>query len=132
MSRLSLAIGFGISFVLAMPAAAVEEHHPADKPGVKPPAAAQPALAPAQAEQRMQRMLENVMRVHELMHKVQQVQDPKERERLVQEMRAAMQENMHLMQEMMGGGMMGSGMMPHMHPMHHDGGKSHAPAPSAK
>ena len=90
-----------VSFAVFSPAIpATEEHdHPAQKG------------APAKdAGMQMRMMQDNMLKMHELMHKIMQARDPKEREQLMQEHRQMMQEHM----KMMGGGkggMMGPGMM---------------------
>src|SRR5688572_27554674 len=83
----------------ASPAMAAEEHHPDQK------------SAPAKdAGMQMRMMQDNMLKMHEQMHKIMQARDPKERDQLMQEHRKLMQEHM----QMMGGGkggMMGPGMM---------------------
>jgi len=54
------------------------------------------------------RMQENMLRMHEQMHKIMDSKNPQEREQLIQEHSRMMQDNMSMMQGMMGGrGMMG-------------------------
>ena len=90
---------------LSMPLAWAEDaHHPQDK---------KPATAMTDKDKQMQmgKMQENMLRMHEQMHKIMQSKDPKDREKLMQEHSKMMQDNMHMMQGMKGGGMMGQGKM---------------------
>lgn len=76
-----------VSFFLIAPAAvAVDEHHP-DQKGAPVKDAGMP----------MGKMQDNMLRMHEQMHKIMQSKDPKERERLMQEHQKMMQENMKMM-----------------------------------
>ena len=78
----------------ASPAMAAEEHHPDQK------------SAPAKdAGMQMRMMQDNMLKMHEQMHKIMQATDPKERERLMQEHRSMMQEHMKMMSGMKGTGM---------------------------
>lgn len=85
-----LILAAAVSFFLIAPAAmAVDEHHP-DQKGAPVKDAGMP----------MGKMQDNMLRMHEQMHKIMRSKDPKERERLMQEHQKMMQENM----KMMGGG----------------------------
>ncbi|MBI3545094.1 MAG: hypothetical protein HY081_00655 [Gammaproteobacteria bacterium] len=56
----------------------------------------------------MAKMQENMLRMHELMHKIMDAKNPQEREQLMQEHAKMMQSSMSMMQGMMAGhGMMG-------------------------
>ena len=65
-----------------------------------------PAMAMTDKDKQMQmnKMQENMLRMHEQMHKIMQSTDPKEREKL-------MQEHAKMMHSMKGGGMMEHGTM---------------------
>ncbi|MBI5613287.1 MAG: hypothetical protein HY942_09525 [Gammaproteobacteria bacterium] len=109
----SVFIVAAVAMALSAPVVAVDEHHP-DQKGAPAKAAPKETKAPAAMDGGMPMMQENMLKMHETMHKIMQAKDPKERERLMQEHRQAMQENMKMMQGMMGGpggGMMGPGMM---------------------
>ncbi len=70
----------------------------------------EPAVAMTEKDQQMQmgKMQENMLRMHEQMHKIMAAKNPRERERLMQEHAKMMQDSMHMMQGMMDGrGMMG-------------------------
>ena len=68
-----------------------------------------PAMAMTDKDKQMQmnKMQENMLRMHEQMHQIMQSTDPKEREKLMQEHAKMMQDSMR----MKGGGMMGHGTM---------------------
>ncbi|MCR4346426.1 MAG: hypothetical protein NUV55_04335 [Sulfuricaulis sp.] len=51
----------------------------------------------------MAKMQENMLRMHEQIHKIMDAKSPQERERLMQEHSKMMQDDMHMMQGMMGG-----------------------------
>ncbi len=87
---------------LSMPLAWAEDaHHPdQDK---KPPT----AMTDKDKQMQMGKMQENMLRMHEQMHKIMVAKNPQERERFMQEHSKMMQDNMR----MMGGGMMGHGTM---------------------
>jgi hypothetical protein len=89
-----------------------DAHHPEQGASGKP-AATKPAKPPTGQEggMAMDMMQENMLKMHEQMHKIMQSKDPKERERLVQEHMGMMQQQMKNMHGCMGDGMMGSGMM---------------------
>ena len=90
-----------VSFSLSTPAVlAVDEHHP-DQKGALAKDAGMP----------MGKMQDNMLKMHEQMHKIMQAKDPKQRDKLMQEHMQMMQEHMKTMGGMMGGGMMGPGMM---------------------
>ncbi len=95
-----LILAAAVSFFLPINAAlAVDEHHPGQK-GAPVKDAGMP----------MGKMQDNMLKMHEQMHKIMQAKDPKEHERLMQEHQKMMQEHM----KMMGGGqggMMGPGKM---------------------
>lgn len=107
-------IAAAVVMVLSAPAVwAVDEHHP-DQKGAPTKAAPKEVKTPAAKDGGMPMMQENMLKMHDTMHKIMQAKDPKERERLMQEHMQAMQDNMKMMHGMMagpGGGMMGPGMM---------------------
>ena len=51
----------------------------------------------------MGKVQENMLRMHEQMHKIMDAKNPQEREQLMQEHSKMMQDNMRMMQGMMGG-----------------------------
>ncbi|MCR4301055.1 MAG: hypothetical protein NUV51_05545 [Sulfuricaulis sp.] len=111
MNRLTLTATVAVLMFSIPQAYAVDEHHP-DKPGV--PAKAAPGMdtkAPGgkEAGMPMAMMQKNMMKMHDMMHRIHNAKDAKEREKLMQEHGQIMQENMKMMQGMMGGGMMGDG-----------------------
>lgn len=92
-----------VSFALSTSAVlAVGDHHPEQK-GAQVKGAGMP----------MGKMQDNMLKMHEQMHKIMQAQDSKERERLMEEHQNMMQEHMKMMGggmgEMMGPGTMGGG-----------------------
>ena len=93
-----LVIGLGSAW-------ADDAHHPAQD---KKPATAMPDK---DKPMQMGKMQENMLRMHEQMHKIMQSKDIKEREKLMQEHSKTMQDNMHMMHGMKDGGMMGHGKM---------------------
>lgn len=94
------------SLPLSMPLVwAADAHHPA---AAKPPATAMPDKDEAM---QMRKMQENMLRMHEQMHKILQAKDPKERDKLMQEHAKMMQDNMRMMHGHDGCGMMGPGKM---------------------
>jgi hypothetical protein len=97
MDKLILATAVSL-FLIAPAALAVDEHHPVQK-GAPVKDAGMP----------MGKMQDNMLRMHEQMHKIMQTQDPKERERLMQEHMKMMQENMKMMGGGQGGMMGGDG-----------------------
>ena len=105
----SLLIAVLATLPLSLPLAwANEAHHPDQD---KKPAAATPDM---DKPMQMGKMQDNMLRMHEQMHKIMQAKDPKERERLKQEHSKMMQDNMHMMRSMKGSetgqGKMGGGM----------------------
>lgn len=97
-----------VSFLFVLPlsltfAWADDAHHPekAKKPAATTPEKGQPM--------QMGMMQDNMLRMHEQMHKIMDAKTPEERERLMQEHSKMMQDNMQMMQGMMGG-KMGGGM----------------------
>lgn len=82
---------FSTSIVLA------EDTHHSDK-------SKEPAVAMTEKDKQMQmgKMQENMLRMHEQMHKVMQAKDPKKRELLMQEHSRMMQNSMQMMHGMMG------------------------------
>ena len=83
------------AFLAVVPAAfAVDDHHPGGKPAGK---AAPAGKAGAMDEKEMAKMQQNMMRMHEQMHKIMQAKDAPERERLTQEHRQMMREHMQTM-----------------------------------
>jgi hypothetical protein len=89
-----------------------DAHHPEQGASGKP-AATKPAKSPSGQEGSMSMgmMQENMLKMHEQMHKIMQAKDAKERERLMQEHMGMMQQQMKNMRGPMGNGMMGPGMM---------------------
>ncbi|MFZ5589293.1 MAG: hypothetical protein ACOY4M_06625 [Pseudomonadota bacterium] len=91
-----------------------DQHHPQ-----------QSAATPADREQRMREVQQHMLKMHELMHQIQDANNPEERKRLEQQQLDLMQEHMRMHGRMgdgmrgsmtddggmMGGGMMGGGMM---------------------
>ena len=109
MNKLISAAAVSLILPASAAALAVEEHHP-DQKGA--PAKSVPKDAkPKGVGMPMGKMQDNMLKMHEQMHKIMQAKDPRERERLMQEHLKTMQENMKMMGGMMGGGMMGPGMM---------------------
>ena len=89
-----------VSLALFAPSAPAAEEHQHDQKS-----------APARdAGMQMRKMQDNMLKVHEQMHKIMQTTDPKEREQLAQEHLKMMQEHMKTMSGGKGG-TMGSGMM---------------------
>ena len=100
--------------VLSAPGAYADEaHHPdkKDVPAISAPAKGTKASTGKGAETSMAPMQDNMLKMHEQMHKIMQAKDPKQRDKLVQEHMQMMREHMKTMGGMMGGGMMGQGMM---------------------
>jgi hypothetical protein len=89
-----------ISFSLSAPVAlAVDEHHPDQK------------TAPTKdAGMPMDKMQDNMLKMHEKMHQIMQSKDATERKQLMKEHKEMMQEHMKTMREGKGS-MMDSGMM---------------------
>jgi hypothetical protein len=111
MNRLTLAATAAVLMFSIPQVYAVDEHHP-DKPGA--PAKAAPSKdtkvpAGKEAGMPMAMMQEHMMKMHDLMHRIRDTQDPKEREKLMQEQMRMMQENMKMMHDMKGCNMMGDG-----------------------
>lgn len=114
MKKLMSVVIATLSLTVAPMVSAVEEHHP-DQKGVPAKSApketkAKAAKAPAakDAGMPMGMMQDKMLKMHELMHKIMQAKDPKERDKLTQEHMQMMQEHMKMMgNEMMGPGMMG-------------------------
>ena len=98
-----------LGFALTVPVAFSDDAHHPDQKGATPKAAPMNAKAPAakDAGMPMGMMQDNMLKMHEQMHKVMQAKDPKERDKLKQEHMRMMQEQM----KMMNNGMMGPGMM---------------------
>jgi hypothetical protein len=90
------------SAVLAMPVIA-QQTGPADK-GAQ---ATQNAPNPAEFDKRMAQIQENMKTMQEQMSRIQQTQDPQERQRLLQEHWTTMHASMGMMSGMWGPGMMG-------------------------
>ena len=110
MKRISLVLVAGTALISA-PACADDTHHP-DEPQTAAPAATAPDA------RHLRQMQDSMIRMHELMHKIQQARDPKEREALMQQHRQSMREHMGAMRAMRGGGMPDG----QMRPMMNDGG----------
>ena len=66
---------------------------------------------PQDMDKKMGMMQENMLKMHEQMHKIMDAKDPQERERLTLEHRQIMRQNMQVMKDsgMMDQGMMGCG-----------------------
>lgn len=92
----------------AQGAYADEAHHPDKKDAPAKDVKASTGKSAGAVSPQMQ---ENMMKMHDLMHKIRDTQDPQERGKLMQEHMQMMQEHMKTMGGMMGGGMMGPGMM---------------------
>jgi hypothetical protein len=110
--------------LLAAPiVSAVDEHHPDQKPAAAPAtpkdAKSKEAMTPAAKDggMPMGMMQDNMLKMHEQMHKIMQAKDPKQRDKLMQEHMQMMQEHMKTMGGMMGPGMMGEQMMQRMQQM---------------
>lgn len=91
---------------LFTPLAWADETHHSDKD--KKPAA---TMTDKDKQIQMGKMQENMLRMHEQMHKIMQSSDTKEREKLMQEHSKMMQDNMRIMHGMKNGEMMEKGMM---------------------
>lgn len=104
----SLLITVLITLPLFTPLAWADDTHHSDKD--KKPAS---AMTEKDKQMQMGKMQENMMRMHEHMHKVMDAKNPQERERLMQQHSKMMQDT-PMMQGMMGGdakgGKMDSGM----------------------
>ena len=98
-----------LGFVLTAPVAFGDDAHHPDQKGAAPKTEPKNAMAPAakDAGMPMGMMQDNMLKMHEQMHKVMQAKDPKERDKLKEKHMQMMQEQM----KMMGNGMMGPGMM---------------------
>jgi len=115
----SLAAVIVAGLVWALPAAAVDEHHPDQKNAASGPSAkadtkappvqstTTPKSAPTAAQSGM--MMENMEKMQRQMEKIQATTDTKERQKLMQEHMQSMQENMKVMRGMDGQMMTGSG-----------------------
>lgn len=104
MKTLAIVIAMTAPLVTVSPVSAVEEHHPDQKPAASAPAAKNGGMP-------MGMMQDNMLKMHEQMHKIMKAKDPKQRDKLMQEHMQMMQAHMKTMGGMMGGGMMGPGMM---------------------
>ena len=118
MKNLAIIVALTAPLLLVPAASAVEEHHPDQKPAASAPATpkdakSKEAMTPAAKDggMPMGMMQENMLKMHEQMHKIMQAKDPKQRDKLMQEHMQMMQEHMKTMGGMMGGGMMGPAMM---------------------
>ena len=93
---------FLIAVLAALPLSAslswAEDAHHSDKN--KEPTA---SMAEKGKPMPMAKMQENMLRMHEQMHKIMDAKNPQEREQLMQEHAKMMQDSMHMMQGMMGG-----------------------------
>lgn len=80
----------------------MEAHAPTAEGAVHPPAAMPMDMdMNAEIQKHMQHMQANVLRMHDLMHKIQATKAPKERAKLTQEHLELMNENMDMMVPMM-------------------------------
>ncbi len=118
MKNLITVITVTAALLAASAVPAVEEHHPDQKPAASAPATpkdakSKEAMTPVAKDggMPMGMMQENMLKMHEQMHKIMQAKDPKQRDKLMQEHRQMMQEHMKTMGGRMSGGMMGPGMM---------------------
>jgi len=96
--------------VLSAPGAYADDtHHPdkKDVPAISAPTKGTKASTGKGAEASMAPMQDNMLKMHEQMHKIMQAKDPKQRDKLVQEHMQMMREHMKTMGGMMGQGMMG-------------------------
>ena len=91
---------------LSTPIALAEDAHHADKDKK-----AATTMTDKDKQMQMGKMQENMLRMHEQMHKIMDAKNPQDRERLMQEHSKMMQDSMHNMKGMMGEGMMGQGKM---------------------
>jgi TolA-binding protein len=96
MNKLLFAVA--VSLALSAPAVLAAEAQPGQK-----------AAPTEDSAKQMRAMQENMIKMHEQMHKIMDAKDPAERERLMEEQRKTMQGQMKQMKEMHGGmgGMMG-------------------------
>ena len=98
----SLLIAVLATLPLSTPLAWADDTHHSDKDK-------KPAVTMTDKDKQMQmgKMQENMLRMHEQMHKIMDAKNPQERERLMQQ-HSKMMQDMPMMQGMMGGhGMMG-------------------------
>jgi len=108
-----------LAAALAAPVARADDaHHPEDKqPAAKAPRA---APGPRLDEMNMKQMRDHMVKMLELMERMEKTTDPAERQTLTDEHTKAMQDGMAMMCDMSGGmmqGMMGGNMMhQHHHP----------------
>lgn len=58
---------------------------------------------PQDIDKQKGKIQENMLRMHEQMHKIMDAKNPQEREQFLQEHSKMMQDDMHMMQGMMGG-----------------------------
>jgi hypothetical protein len=102
----SLLIAVLASLSLSMPLAWAEEAHHSGQDE-------KPATAMTDKDKQMQmgKMQENMLRMHEQMHKIMQSKGAKEREKHMQAHAKMMQDNMRMMHGMMDCGMMEQGKM---------------------
>ncbi len=101
----SLFIAGLVALSLSTPLAWAEEAHHAAK-DTKPAT----TMTDKDKQMQMDKMQENMLRMHAQMHKIMDAKDPQERERLMQEHANMMRDNMRMMQGMMSGGAKGSKM----------------------
>ena len=93
-----------VTLPLSLSQAWAEETHHTDKD--KKPAA---AMTDKDKQMQMSKMQENMLKMHEQMHKIMDAKNPQERDQLMQAHAKMMQDGMQMMKTMMGGHeMMGS------------------------
>lgn len=85
-----------LGFALTAPVAFGDDAHHPDQKGAAPKTAKDAGMP-------MGMMQDNMLKMHEQMHKVMQAKDSKERDKLMQEHMQMMQEQMKMMGGMMGG-----------------------------
>jgi len=87
---------------LSVPLAFAEDAHHADKD--KKPAT---SMSDKDKQMHMSKMQENMLRMHEQMHKIMEAKTTQDRERHMQEHSKMMHDSMHMMKDKMGGKMDG-------------------------
>lgn len=94
----SLLIAVLATLPLSAPLAWADEVHHSDKDK-------KPTMVMTDKDKQMQmgKMQENMLRMHEQMHRIMDAKNPQEREQLMQEHAKMMQDSMQMMQGMMGG-----------------------------
>lgn len=93
----SLLMAALVTLSLATPLAWAEQAHHPDQD--KKPAT---AMSDADKQMHMGKMQENMLRMHEQMHKIMNAKNPQEREQLMQEHSKMMRDGMRMMHDMKG------------------------------